>query len=73
VIAVGRAHGVEPADLITALVDNSHLEGEDIRRVRTLERYSFVEVPRERAGEVVDAVRGHRVRGMEMRLEVVSI
>ena len=72
VVAAGRAHGVEPADLIGVFVDHSHLEGEDIHRVRTLERYSFVEVPLERADDVVDSVRGHRVRGMELRLEVLT-
>jgi ATP-dependent RNA helicase DeaD len=72
ILAAGRAHGLEPADVIGAIVDQSHLEGEDIQRVRTLERFSVVEVPRDRAQEVVDKVHGHRVRGMELRLEVLN-
>ena len=48
----------------------THLENDDVRHVRVLERFSFVEVPESRAGEVADKVSGKRVRGTELRLEV---
>jgi ATP-dependent RNA helicase DeaD len=72
IVSGGRAQGFEPADVIEAIVDNSHLEGEDIRNVRVLERFSFVEVPAERAGEVIDKVSGSAVRGTRLRLEVAK-
>jgi ATP-dependent RNA helicase DeaD len=71
-IGAGRAQGVEPADLVAAIVDNCHLDGEDVRKVRVLERFSFVEVPAERAGEVVEKVNGNEVRGVPLRLEVTQ-
>jgi len=69
-LAAGRAHGIEPADVIGAIVDHSHLEGEEIRNVRVLERFSFAEVPSGRAEEVVERVSGCDVRGVKLRLEV---
>jgi ATP-dependent RNA helicase DeaD len=72
IVSAGRAQGLEPADVVGAIVDNSHLEGEDIRNVRVLERFSFVEVPAERADEVIDKVSGRAVRGAELRLEVAK-
>jgi ATP-dependent RNA helicase DeaD len=72
IVAAGRARGIEPADVVSAIVDNSHLDGEDVSNVRVLERFSFVEVPGERAGEVVEKVNGQSVRGVELRLEVAS-
>jgi ATP-dependent RNA helicase DeaD len=69
-VAAGRAHGLEPADIVAAIVDHSRLDGEDIRNVRVLERFSVVEVPAGRAGEVVEKVNGRNVRGVELRLEV---
>ncbi len=72
IVSAGRAQGLEPADVVGAIVDNSHLEGEDIRNVRVLERFSFVEVPAERAKEVIDSVSGRAVRGTELRLEVAK-
>jgi ATP-dependent RNA helicase DeaD len=52
IVAAGRAHGLEPKDVIEAIVDRTHLENEDIRNARVLERFSFVEVPADRADEV---------------------
>src|SRR5437868_2229120 len=71
-VGAGRAQGVEPADIIRAIVDNSHLEGEDVTGVRVLERFSFVEVPAERAGDVVRDVAGKQLRGTQLRLEVTT-
>ncbi|MBA2765042.1 MAG: DbpA RNA binding domain-containing protein [Thermoleophilaceae bacterium] len=72
VIAAGRAHGVEPADIVSAIVDNSRLDGEDVRNVRVLERFSLVEVPADRAADVVSKVAGSEVRGVKLELEVAN-
>jgi ATP-dependent RNA helicase DeaD len=71
-VGAGRAQGLEPADVVRAIVDHSHLEGEDVTGVRVLERFSFAEVPGERAQDVVSAVNGKRARGVELRLEVTA-
>jgi ATP-dependent RNA helicase DeaD len=72
VFGVGREQGIEPADVVRAVVDNTKLENDDVRNVRVLERFSFVEVPSERAGQVVDSVSGKEVRGVELQLEVAK-
>src|SRR4051794_7967028 len=69
-VSAGRARGLAPAEVVSAIVDNSHLDGEDVSSVRALQLFSFVEVPGERGGEVVDKVTGQSVRGVELRLEV---
>jgi ATP-dependent RNA helicase DeaD len=71
-LGAGKGDGFEPADVVRAIVDYSHLEGEDVRNVRVLERFSFAEVPAERAEEVVNKVRGQRVRDRELRVEVAK-
>ena len=70
VLGAGRSQGLEPADVVAAMVDNSHLAGEDVRHVRVLERFSFAEVPAARAKEVVNKVDGKSVRGVELKVEV---
>jgi ATP-dependent RNA helicase DeaD len=72
VVGAGRNGGLEPADVVGAVVDNTKLENDDVRNVRVLERFSFVEVPGDRAGEVVEKVSGRKVRGTELRLEVAK-
>jgi ATP-dependent RNA helicase DeaD len=69
-IGAGRAQGIEPADVIGAIVDHSHIEGEDITGLRVLERFSLAEVPAERAAEVASKVDGKRVRDVELRVQV---
>jgi ATP-dependent RNA helicase DeaD len=72
IVGAGRGDGLEPADVVAAVVDNTHLENDDVRHVRVLERFSFVEVPASRAGEVAEKVSGKRVRGTELRVEVTK-
>ena len=72
IVGAGRADGLEPADVVAAVVDNTHLGNDDVRHVRVLERFSFVEVPASRAGEVAEKVSGKRVRGNELRVEVTK-
>jgi ATP-dependent RNA helicase DeaD len=72
ILSAGRRQGLEPADIVSAVVDNSHLENDDVRNVKVLERFSFVEVPAERAGQVAEAVSGNEVRGTPLRAEVTQ-
>ena len=72
IVKAGLKQGLEPADVIGAIVDHSHLEGEDISNVRLLDRFSFVEVPASRAEEVANTVSGKTVRGVPLKLEVAK-
>jgi ATP-dependent RNA helicase DeaD len=72
IVGAGRTDGLEPADVVGAVVDHTHLENDDVRHVRVLERFSFVEVPAARAAEVADRVSGNEVRGAELRVEVTN-
>jgi ATP-dependent RNA helicase DeaD len=72
VLGAGLAQGLEPADVIAAIVDNTELDGEDVRNVRVLQRFSFAEVPRDLADEVVAKVKGKRVRDAALEVEVAG-
>jgi ATP-dependent RNA helicase DeaD len=72
IVKAGLKQGLEPADVVGAIVDHSHLEGEDISNVRLLDRFSFVEVPASRAEEVASTVSGKTVRGVPLKLEVAK-
>jgi ATP-dependent RNA helicase DeaD len=72
IVGAGRRDGIEPADVVSAVVDHTHLENDDVRNVKVLDRFSFVEVPADRATQVADAVSDKRVRGVELRMEVTK-
>ena len=72
ILGAGRQDGIEPADVVSAVVDNTHLVNDDVRNVKVLERFAFVEVPADRAEQVAEAVSGNRVRGVDLRMEVTK-
>ena len=67
----GRAAGLEPGELISAVAAGGGLDGEAIRNVRVLERFALVEVPAAEAARIVEAVSGTTVRGRKLALEPV--
>jgi ATP-dependent RNA helicase DeaD len=69
ILAAGRADGLEPSDIIHAITAATGLDGESVRNVRMLERFSFVEVPESQAPRIVDSVDGTEVNGLSLRLE----
>ena len=59
--------------MVEAIVDHSHLENDDVRNVRVLERFTFVEVPGgPRAAEVADNVPANRGPGRRAPVEVAK-
>jgi ATP-dependent RNA helicase DeaD len=70
IVDVGRAEGVEVADLVHAVTGAAGIDGEAVRDVRVLERFSFLSVPRSEAERVVDAVNGTPVNGTTLRVEI---
>jgi ATP-dependent RNA helicase DeaD len=72
ILGAGRENGIEPADVVSAVVDHTHLENDDVRNVKVLERFAFVDVPADRAEQVAEAVSGNRVRGVDLRMEVAK-
>jgi ATP-dependent RNA helicase DeaD len=69
IVAGGRSTGLEVADLVAAATHATGLDGEAVRDVRVLERFSLVAVPQEEADAVVAAVDGFDVRGTLLRAE----
>jgi ATP-dependent RNA helicase DeaD len=70
IIAGGRADGIEPSDVIHALTQAGGLDGESVRNVRVLDRFSFAEVPEQVADRVIEAAAGVEVGGQPLRLEL---
>ncbi len=70
IIAGGRAEGIEPKDVVHALTKAAGLDGEAVRNVRVLERFSFAEVPEQDADRIVESAAGIEVGGRPLRLEL---
>jgi ATP-dependent RNA helicase DeaD len=71
-IAGGRAEGVRVADIVGAVTSAAGLDGEAVRDVLVLERYSFLSVPARESERVLEALAGERLRGRPARLRRVG-
>jgi ATP-dependent RNA helicase DeaD len=57
----GRADGVEVADLVHAVTDAAGIDGEAVRDVRVLERFSLLAVPADEAERITEALKDRRL------------
>ncbi len=62
-ISVGRDAAGRPQDLVGAITGESHLSGSDIGAIEIAQRFSLVDVPEDAAAEVIEALRGAKIRG----------
>ena len=67
----GRAQGLEVADIVGAVTASTGLDGEAVRDVVVLERFSFMSVPAAEAERVIASLEGMAVRGHALELEAM--
>jgi ATP-dependent RNA helicase DeaD len=72
VLGGGRAGGLRVADIVGAVTSATDLDGEAVRDVMVLERFSFLSVPEDEAERVIEALDGNVVRDRALSLERVS-
>jgi ATP-dependent RNA helicase DeaD len=68
VAAAGRAEGLEVADVVAAVTSASGLDGEAVRDVVVLERFTLLSVPAAEAPRVVKDVDGQELNGTRLRV-----
>jgi ATP-dependent RNA helicase DeaD len=72
VLAGGRSSGLRVADIVGAVTSSAGLDGEAVRDVLVLERFSFLSVPAGEAERVVEALDGKELRGQKLGLQLVE-
>ena len=60
VLGGGRSAGLSVADIVAAVTSSAGLDGEAVRDVLVLDRFSFLSVPAAEAERVIEALRGQR-------------
>jgi ATP-dependent RNA helicase DeaD len=61
VLGGGRAAGLSVADIVAAVTSSAGLDGEAVRDVLVLDRFSFLSVPASEVDRVIDALHGRPV------------
>jgi ATP-dependent RNA helicase DeaD len=62
-IGLGRAAHVRPQDLVGAITGETSLQGRQIGTIEIADRFSLVEIPVDRVDEVIQGLRGTKLKG----------
>jgi ATP-dependent RNA helicase DeaD len=71
-LAIGRAHGAQPGNIVGAIANEADLDGSQINGVEICEDHSFVRLPADVTQEALDRLARVRVRGRELALTRVE-
>jgi ATP-dependent RNA helicase DeaD len=72
VLAGGRDSGLRVADIVGAVTSSTGLDGEAVRDVLVLDRFSFLSVPADDAERVIERLNGRELAGRTLSLERVE-
>ncbi|MDY3853906.1 MAG: DEAD/DEAH box helicase [Butyribacter sp.] len=68
-INIGKKQRVRIGDILGAIAGESGLEGRLVGAIDMFDSYTFVEVPREYASEVIEAMRNAKIKGKTVNIE----
>ena len=72
IVSVGRDAGLEPADIVHAITHAAGVDGEAVKDVKVLGKFSLLSVPQSEAERVIEQVSGEQVNGTALKLEQVK-
>ena len=68
-INIGKNQGIRPGDILGAIAGESGMPGRMVGSIDMYDNYTFVEVPREHADVVLQAMRGAKIKGKNVHME----
>lgn len=68
-INVGKNQAVRPGDILGAIAGESGMPGNMVGSIDMFDKYTFVEVPREQADAVLEAMKNAKIKGKNIHME----
>lgn len=68
-INIGKSQNVKPGDILGAIAGESGMPGKMVGSIDMYDKYTFVEVPREQADVVLQAMKDVRIKGKNIHME----
>ncbi len=68
-INIGRKNNAKPGNIVGAIAGESGIAGSEIGTVDMFDKYTFVEVPRESARTVINAMQNAKIKGKQVAIE----
>ena len=67
-IGAGRQAGIRPADLVGAIANEAGIPSRELGAIEIADRYSLVDVPQDRADDIIVAMRKATLRGQKVQV-----
>lgn len=68
-VNIGKNQNIKPGDILGAIAGESGIPGRMVGSIDMYDKYTFVEVPRESADAVLDAMRDVKIKGKNVHME----
>ena len=68
-INIGKKNKAKPGDIVGAITGESGISGKLIGTIDMFDKYTFVEVPREHAKSVIEAMKNTKIKGKQIVVE----
>ena len=68
-INIGKKQGIRPGDILGAIAGESGIAGNLVGTIDLYDKYTFVEVPREVASDVLEAMKNVKIKGKSINVE----
>jgi ATP-dependent RNA helicase DeaD len=67
-IGAGRQAGVRPADVVGAIAGEAGITSRELGTIEIADRFALIEVPEERADDIVEAMNKATLRGQKVQV-----
>lgn len=68
-VNIGKRQGIRPGDILGAVAGESGIPGKLVGTIDLYDKYTFVEVPKEVASDVLDAMKNVKIKGKTINVE----
>lgn len=72
-INIGKKQKVRPGDILGAVAGESGIPGRLVGTIDMYDKYTFVEVPRENAADVLHAMKNTKIKGKSINVEPANV
>ncbi|AUD02720.1 DEAD/DEAH box helicase [Spirosoma pollinicola] len=69
-VSIGRKDFVRPGDIVGAIAGEADIPGNSIGSIDIFDKFTYVDVPKDVANRVVDAMEGNTIKGRRVNIEV---
>lgn len=71
-INTGSLNKVQPRHIVEGIASKTSLPGKDIGSIKIFDKFTFVEVPKEYANEVLETLKNTKINGKKINLEIAN-